>query len=76
MFIDRLRLIEIIEEIRKNRICAYLGYTCDCKFGAKHINSSTFEDNGCPELMYVAGLLYRMTDEEYNNLCIRKDSTL
>ncbi len=75
MFVHRLNLMSIVDEIRKKRVCGYVGFTCDCKYGAKHISDPLYEDNGCPELMLVTNMLYKMTDDEYLNIYSRMCDT-
>lgn len=65
------RLVDILHEIRKKRVCSYTGWMCDCKFGAEHINNCTYEDNGCPELWVVADIFTKMTEEEFNGYMSR-----
>lgn len=72
MFWDLTRkdLVDRLQKIRKAKLCCYLGYTCDCKFGAglEHLSEQT----GCPEVLVAQKLLHNMADEEFKSIMERK----
>lgn len=67
------KLAKIIETIRKNRVCAYHGERCDCKYGADRLEQFGGESgNGCPEMRVVSAILERMTNAEIKRILKRK----
>jgi len=56
---DQSEAIKFVEFMRKNRICAYAGNRCDCKFGIEEEASNKYggEKNGCPEMRVLINIL-------------------
>jgi hypothetical protein len=71
--IGKERLLKSLEEIRK-QLCCYNMQPCDCKYidNEKEFNKMTGgEDTGCCEITEAIRLIKNLTDEEFNNLCIK-----
>lgn len=67
----RTEVLEALELTRARRVCAYMGTTCDCKYGIVEF-SKTFpkafingEQNGCPEMREAIAIIRFMTDDEW-----------
>jgi len=67
----KTRSLNYLESIRKNRLCSYVGKTCDCKYGFEKVSSkgNTFdkfrhygEQTGCPEMRDLMSLLNEIPD--------------
>jgi hypothetical protein len=69
MLLSELKEVKrVLGLVRKNQVCAYLGSTCDCKYGYKGTERKggpVGEQNGCPELRTVEFLLSQMTQDEF-----------
>jgi hypothetical protein len=69
-------LAVVIEKIRQNRSCVYMGNKnhCDCKFGGDDLGTmyAGGESYGCPELRVCIQLLNNITDKEYKEIMNRK----
>jgi hypothetical protein len=56
---DRVELAHSLEAVRR-RVCAYMGDTCDCKYGLTTEARASSEHTGCPELReLIHRLLHR-----------------
>lgn len=68
---QKKQIIEVLEKLRKHKVCAYVGDRCDCKFGGEGLGPNKWnsgESNGCPELRQAIEILSELTDDEYNKL--------
>jgi len=65
---ERKNAIELLKFIRKNRVCAYIGDRCDCKFGIDFECKDRVmsgEKNGCPEMYQIIDILEHLPDEAW-----------
>lgn len=66
------KLAKIIDDVRRLKVCVYMGRTCDCKYGADAVGHHTESGNGCPEMRVVVALLERLSDVEIERALKRK----
>jgi len=62
------QVIELLKFIRKERVCAYLGNRCDCKFGINlEVKDRVMsgESNGCPEMYQIIDFLEHLPDKAW-----------
>ncbi len=75
--IFRKELVENLEKIRATKLCVFVNTQkrCDCKFGTPdgipQRHSESF--SGCAEVRQVMLIFKAMSDEEFDDLCIRAD---
>jgi hypothetical protein len=69
----RAELIQAMELTRRFRVCAYMGETCDCKYGIKGDEKPGDEQTGCPEMRDVIALLRAMNDAEFAEIEERRE---
>lgn len=72
---DQKDLLEGLENLRSN-ICGYAGPTCDCKYGIEKVDQFAIkkyygEDIGCPEVRQAMEMLKALTNDEFNDLCLK-----
>lgn len=58
------RLIEGLEALR-DRLCCYMGDTCDCKYGINAETRSGSEQTGCPEIRLAITYLKGQFEQIY-----------
>ncbi len=76
--IGKERLEEGLGNIQHN-LCAYMGETCDCKYGIDRVDKKFgpttrqmfSEQTGCPELRQALALIQAMTPEQFQELCVK-----
>ena len=61
-------MANVLEEVRRKILCAYVGAACDCKYGADDIGSLHESGNGCPEIREIIALLRSMTKEDVEGI--------
>jgi len=66
---DQADAIKFVEFMRKNRICAYAGSRCDCKFGIQEeaYNKYGGEQNGCPEMRVLINILEHISEDAWKD---------
>ena len=66
---DQKDAIKFVEFMRKNRICAYIGSRCDCKFGIEEEASNKYggEKNGCPEMRTLITILEHISEDAWKD---------
>jgi len=70
--IPRTQLMQSLEKIRE-RLCAYFGTPCDCKYVRDGVRLGHETGGGCPEVRLSARIFAVMTDEEYARLLKRAE---
>ena len=59
-------VVEYLKFIRKNRLCAYLGDRCDCKFGIDATADGRMsERTGCPEMYQLIDYMDNLPKEAW-----------
>lgn len=66
--------ISTLKKIRE-KICGYVGTTCDCKFGFASKGTDS-EKTGCPEIRCLIHLLEVMTEKEFQTILKRAANRL
>jgi len=60
--------VKLLRHIRKERVCAYMGDRCDCKFGIDlNVKNRVMggEKTGCPEMYQIIDIIENLPDEAW-----------